>query len=196
MLGLLDESTPESARGVHYVIGAAVLMDPAQRDEVQARAVKLIGDRHRFFHWRDEGVSRRSAMIELLGELDIGVFAVIHHPVAAKRQAVAPRESLRTLVAMLCREGVNEVLIESRGLQDTDDRQTLVDSVHAGDLPAGLTYAFARKDDALMWLPDAVAGLLSEAECRRTDRWIAELQREAMIFEVRRLDAHEPRLPS
>jgi hypothetical protein len=62
--------------------------------------------------------------------------------------------------------------------------------------PADLSYRFAGKDDPLLWLPDAVAGLLSEAECRKADRWVAELQRVVPIFEVRRLDAHEPRLPS
>lgn len=195
-MGLLDESMPESVRGVHYVIGAAVLIDPAGRDDVAARALKLIGDRRRVFHWKDEGVERRTAMIELLGELDLGVFAVVHHPVAAKRQTGARRTSLRTLAAMLCREGVDELLIESRGIQDAEDRQTLVEAVNTGELPTGFSYDFARKENALMWLPDAVAGVLSEAECHKTDRWIAELQRKATILEVRRLDAHEPRLPS
>lgn len=196
MLGLLDESTPESARGVHYVIGAAVLIDPAQRSDVHARALKLIGDRRRVFHWKDEGIERRFAMIELLGELDLGVFAVVHRPVAAKRQTVARRESLRTLAAMLCREGVDDLLIESRGIQDAEDRQTLIEAMNSGLLPAGLSYDFALKSNALMWLPDAVAGVLSEAECRKTDKWVAELQRKAAVLEVRRLDAHEPRLPS
>jgi hypothetical protein len=196
VLGLLDESVPESARGVHYVIGAAVLIDPAQSDMIQARALKLIGDRCRPFHWKDEGIERRSAMIELLGELDLGVFAVIHHPVAAKRQNAARRESLCTLASMLCREGVDDLLIESRDVQDAADRQTMVEAINTGLLPRGLRYGFANKANALMWLPDAVAGVLSEAECRKTDRWIAELQRQAMVLEVRRLDAHEPRLLS
>lgn len=100
MLGLLDESVPESSRGVHDVIGSAVLIDPAQRDEVAARAHKLIDGRLRAFHWKDEGTSRRSAMIDLLGQLDLGMFAVIHHPVAAKRQVDARRRSLRTLASI------------------------------------------------------------------------------------------------
>ncbi|MGH9212440.1 MAG: hypothetical protein ACRD2C_17450 [Acidimicrobiales bacterium] len=196
MLGLLGESVPESARGVHYVIGAAVLIDPAQRDEAEARAQKLIDGRRRAFHWKDEGTLRRSAMIDLLGELDLGMFAVIHHPVAAKRQVDARRRSLRTLASVLCREGVDDILIESRGIQDAGDRQTLVEAVNDGVLPTKLTYSFADKSNPLMWLPDAVAGVLSEAECCKTSQWIADLQRQATIFEVRRLDAHEPRLPS
>jgi hypothetical protein len=83
-----------------------------------------------------------------------------------------------------------------RGVQDAEDRRTLVDLVHTSVCPAELSYRFAGKDEPLLWLPDAVAGLLSEAECRRADRWVAELQRVVPIFEVRRLDAHEPRLPS
>ena len=196
MLGLIDESAPESARGVHYVIGTAVLIDPTEKDEVRLRVRKLIGDRRRVFHWKGEGIELRTKMIDLLGELGVGVFAVIHRPVAARRQTVARDASLRSLTSMLCREGVDNLLIESRGPQDADDRRTLVDAINGGDLPAALTYEFAGKDDALLWLPDAVAGVFGEAECRRSNRWIAELQRKASVFEVRRLDAHEPRLPS
>jgi hypothetical protein len=196
VLALIDESAPESARGVHYVIGAAVLLDPAQRNEIRERALKLIGGRRRPFHWKDEGVVCRAAMIELLGELEVGIFATIHHPVAGRRQTAARGESLRTLASMLRREGVDELLIESRGLQDAKDRQTFVEAVHVGELPPDFVYDFARKDEALMWLPDAVAGLLGEAECHKTDRWIADLQRTVAVLEVRRLDAHEPRLPS
>jgi hypothetical protein len=196
MLGLVDESTPESARGVHYVIGAAVLLDGSRRDEVRDRALKIVGDRLRPFHWRDEGVQKRAAMIELLGELEVCVSATIHHPVASKRQSSARRALLSELASMLSGEGVDELLIESRGVQDSEDRQTLVDLVHTRVCPAELSYRFEGKDDPLLWLPDAVAGLLGEAECRRADRWVAELQRVVPIFDVRRLDAHEPRLPS
>lgn len=87
-------------------------------------------------------------------------------------------------------------MIESGGPQDTKDRQGLIDLVHAGHCPADLTYSFEAKTEPLLWLPDAVAGLLSEAETRKSDHWIAELQRVVHIFEVRRLDAHEPRLLS
>jgi hypothetical protein len=196
MLGLIDESTPASARGVHYVLGAAVLLDAHRREEVRERASKLIGDRQRPFHWKDEGVEKRAGMIRLLGDVDVGVFATIHHPVAHDRQAAARRRSLTDLATTACREGVSELLIESRGSQDTEDRQTLLDAIHARECPGELQYGFASKNNALMWLPDAVAGILSEVECHRSDRWICELQRAITIFDIRRLDAHEPRLLS
>jgi hypothetical protein len=95
-----------------------------------------------------------------------------------------------------CKEGVDELLIESRGPQDAEDRRTLMAAVHAGDVPADLAYDFAGKDEALMWLPDAVAGIVGEAERRKDDRWIKELQDAAAVFDVHRIYAHEPRLPS
>lgn len=196
MIGLIDESTPESARGIHYVIGAAVLLEPAQREEVRERLLKLMEGRQTPFHWKREGVQKRGRMIELIGDLEVGVFATVHHPVARARQEVARRQSLETLVPTLVREGVSELVIESRGPQDAKDRQALVELGHAGLCPADIQYSFDAKTEPLVWLPDAVAGLLSEAETRKADGWIAELQRVVQIFEVRRLDAHEPRLLS
>lgn len=196
MIGLIDESAPESARGVHYVIGTAVLLEPSQCDEVRERLLKLMAGRQTPFHWKREGIEKRQRIIQLLGDLDVGVFATIHHPVGAHRQQLARRRSLEALVPALTREGVGELVIESRGPQDSKDRSVLLKLIELGHCPADLGYSFAGKAEPLLWLPDAVAGLLSEAECRRSDHWIAELQRVVQIFEVRRLDAHEPRLPS
>jgi hypothetical protein len=196
MIGLIDESTPESARGIHYVIGAAVLLEPTQRDEVRERLLKLMAGRTTPFHWKREGIQKRRLMIELLGDLEVGVFAAIHHPVARTRQQAARRQSLEALVPTLVREGVSELIIESRGALDAKDRQAFIEFGHAGLCPSDLTYSFDAKTEPLLWLPDAVAGLLSEAETRKADEWIAELQRVVQIFEVRRLDAHEPRLLS
>jgi hypothetical protein len=188
VLGLIDESAPESPRGVHYIIGAAVLLEPGRRDEVRQRISMLTGERRRPFHWKDEGVEKRATMLALLGELDVGIFATIHHPVPATRQVAARHRSLTELLVVLDREGVDKLLIESRGLQDLQDQQTVLDARRHGLIDRDIRYRFGDKHDPLLWLPDAVAGLLSEAESRKTDHWIAELQRIAHIFAVRRLD--------
>lgn len=196
MLGLIDESAPETIRGVHYVIGAAVLLEPGRRDDVRMQAQRIVEGRARCFRWKDEGIERRRAMVELLGELEVGVFAVIHEPVRAQRQGRARHSSLWDLTTLLCKEGVDELLIESRGPQDAEDRRTLMAAIQGGAVPADLTYDFAGKDEALMWLPDAVAGIVGEAERRKDGRWIEDLQDAAAVFDVRRVYAHEPRLPS
>ena len=169
-------------------MGAAGLLEPGRRHVARDRGIKRRGDRQSAFHWTKEGVEKRHAMIDLLGELDVGVFATVHSPVAPKRQENARARSMRQLVTMLNREGVDELIIESRGIQDVHDRQVLIEAAQAGLCSPELTYSFGTKTEALLWLPDAVAGLLSEAECGRSDRWIADLQRVAHVFEVRRID--------
>jgi hypothetical protein len=86
MIGLIDESTPESARGIHYVIGAAVLVEPTQRVEIRERLLKLMEGRKTPFHWKREGIEKRTRMIDLIADLEMGVFATIHHPVIGVRQ--------------------------------------------------------------------------------------------------------------
>lgn len=125
MLGLIDESAPESVRGLHYVIGAAVLIDPGQAVNARERITKLTGFRQNPFHWAREGPEKRMAMVELLGTLEVGVFATIHPPVAARRQEHARGRSLRQLVAVLSSEGVDELILESRGPQNVHDRRTI-----------------------------------------------------------------------
>jgi hypothetical protein len=88
---------------------AAVLLDPDQYDEIRTRTASVIGDRGRPFHWKDEGVEKRRAMIRLLGDLDVGVFATIHHPVPPSRQRQARRAALTDLVMRLDKEGVDEL---------------------------------------------------------------------------------------
>jgi hypothetical protein len=126
-------------------------------------------------------------MIELLGELEVGVFATIHTPVAATRQERARARSLRHMVEILDHEGVGELMIESRGPQDTHDRRVLLSATEDGLCSGDLSYSFETKAEPLMWLPDAIAGLLGEAECGRDPRWIAHLQHVAHIVDIRRL---------
>lgn len=188
MLGLIDESAPVSDLGMHYVVSAAVLLDPHQCAEVRARAASLIGTRKRPFHWKDEGVEKRRAMIQLLGELEIGVFATIHCPVPLVFERQVRRATLTDLVMRLDKEGVNEVVIESRGSSlDADDQRALIAGRLDGLWSPELAYSFKGKHDPLLWLPDAVAGLLSEAERRIKIDLLAELQRVTHVLDVRRL---------
>jgi hypothetical protein len=60
----------------------------------------------------------------------VGGGPTVHHPVAAKRQSLARRALFGELMPMLSGEGVDDLLIESRGVQDGEDRQTLVDLIH------------------------------------------------------------------
>lgn len=57
------------------------------------------------------------------------------------------------------REGVAKLIIESRGVQDRDDRGTILDAQRAGLVSHDLRYDFAGKEEPLLWLADAVAGI-------------------------------------
>lgn len=189
MLGLIDESAPLSVRGVHYVISAAVLLDPDRHGEVRARAAQVIGTRKRPFHWKDEGIEKRRAMIHVLGELEIGVFATVHRPISPDRERQARRATLTDLVMRLDKEGVDELVIESRGTAlDGEDQRILIAGRLEGTWSPELTYSFEGKREPLLWLPDAVAGMLSEAERRVKGDLLTELQQVVHVLDVRRLD--------
>lgn len=114
----------------------------------------MIGTRKRPFHWKDEGVEKRRAMIHLLGDLDIGVFATIHRPVAPNRERQARRATLTDILMRLDKEGVDEVIIESRGASlDVEDERTLIAGRLDGIWSPELTYSFKGKREPCSGYP-------------------------------------------
>lgn len=69
--------------------------------------------------------------------------------------------SLATLRARLIHGGVDELLIESRGHRDIEDDRPLLDCRRDGVIASDLLWRHDRPhDEPLLWLPDALAGVL------------------------------------
>jgi hypothetical protein len=188
MLTVIDESIPESARGHHYVISSAVILGDVQacRDRIAELSCAKNNRRHPF-HFSNEGVQLRDAMVECIGEVGIAIVTVIHDPVPAKRQAAARAATMTKLLTELDQEGVTEVLIESRGIQDRDDRSTILAAQEAGHVNEKLVYSFGGKSERLLWLPDATAGIYGEAEIGRNHARLVRLQQVVIDTAVYRI---------
>lgn len=187
MLALIDESTPEGPRGVHYVVSSAVVIE--ELDDCRGKLLALTAARKRPFHWSSEGVQMRDAMLACFAELPVSVLTVIHYPVPAKRQEIARSSALRLLFSQLAQEGIAEAVIESRGIQDRADRQTLIQAQTDGLIGREFVYRFDSKSEPLLWLPDAAAGIYSEAELRKGDagQRLLTLQQNVHVIDVQRI---------
>lgn len=68
---------------------------------------------------------------------------------------------LATLAGRLVHGGVDELAIESRGHRDIEDDRVLLDCRRDGVIAPDLLWRHDRPhDEPLLWLPDALAGVL------------------------------------
>jgi hypothetical protein len=185
VLALIDESTPASVRGVHYVISSAVVLDSTEIATSRARVMEITAGRKRPFHWSKEGVQKRGAMVCCFGDVCLAMFTVVHFPVQARRQNVAREAALNVLLEVLTEHGVGEVWIESRGVQDEADHRTILDAKHAGLVPSGFSYSFYGKAEPLLWLPDAAAGAYGDAELGKGTEHLLTIEKTVSAVEVR-----------
>jgi hypothetical protein len=189
MLALIDESTPTTTQGVHYVISSAVIVDDDDLGPARASVSAVTADRplHPVFHWSGEGVEKREKMLDRVCQFCDGVYTVIHHPVKPKQQTMARCAALRALLVILEENGVPRAWIESRGVQDQADRQVILDAQGDSVLSKQFTYTFRTKTESLLWLPDAVAGAHSDSETGKGDTYMLRIQAGVAEGDVRRL---------
>ena len=164
MLAVMDETSPSDSGGIYYVVAATIILheDSSQAREI-LRAVVSEPGRKRPFHWHIEGSDIRGRMIECLGELGAVAHICVHYPTGRKRQELARAEGIKTLLPLLLEEGVDELLIESRGeaLVDNRDKRVIIGTLQRLGNPT-LSYDWRDKSDELLWLADAVCGSVRE----------------------------------
>jgi hypothetical protein len=161
LLALVDESTPHRPGGVQLVLSAFVLLED-DRIEIRRRVEQITAGRRRPFRWRLEGPRARDAMVSLMNELPAIGISRVRYPVAP-RQLERSRSSLfGMLTTDLVAEGVDEVLFESRSWADHFDRATLANLKADGLVPEDLQVSWPDKREPLLWIADALAGIVVE----------------------------------
>ena len=178
---VIDESGDDVGGSHRYVIGAGVLLRSAgQLGDVRIEVEQLLtltANRSRPFHWRKEGPVLRSAIIELIGELDLQVYAVLGSAPLRHDIEFVREECLRELFRSVSHHEVDRVVIESRERstsvvgQNRRDFGTLIEARHAGELLPAVHYEWVPKEEPLIWLADAVAGAVLAAERGEAD-WL------------------------
>lgn len=157
----VDESLHRTDGGV-YVVAAAVVVDRLH-DPVRD-ALSRVTPRGRRFHWRTEQDAERRAMLALLAELPAGSLrAYVAAPCPPRRAERCRRKCLEQL--LVDDPATRSLVIESREPHnDAKDRSFIAAMIRAGACPAGLEYRHSRPhDEPLLWLADAVAGIVSAA---------------------------------
>ena len=159
VIALMDETFPGGPGGIYYVVSVAVLLDV---DDVIDKVTAVVPDgRKRPFHWVNEGPRAREAMLELLCTGAVAGHVVVHYPTGRKSQEEARGLAVRELVPLAVIEGATELIIESRSeREDARDRQNMVEIVR--DLDTSLVYRWEPKAEPLLWVADAICGVMKE----------------------------------
>lgn len=159
MIALMDETSPAGPGGIYYVVSVAVLLDV---DDVTDKLAAVLPDRRkRPFHWVDEGPHAREAMLALLCTSGVAGHVVVHHPTGRRRQEKARGLAVRELVPLAVLDGATELIIESRSArEDTRDRRNMIEIVR--DLGTPLAYRWEPKAEPLLWVADAICGVMKE----------------------------------
>lgn len=159
MIAVIDETAPADRGGIYYVVTAALVLD-ADGTRLGLRTVLTEG-RKRPFHWADEGPAARARMLNLLVSHGIVGHVVVHYPTGRRRQEQARQSALHELVPLAIAEGARELIIESRAThEDGRDRGALIEIVRQSG--AALAYRWEDKREPLLWLADAVCGVVKE----------------------------------
>lgn len=159
MIALMDETSPTGPRGIYYVVSVAVLLDVD--DVTDKLAGVLPNQRKRPFHWVNEGPHARDAMLELLCTSGVAGHVVVHHPTGRRRQEEARGLAVRELVPLAVLDGATELIIESRSArEDTRDRRNMIEIVRGLTTP--LSYRWEPKAERLLWIADAICGVMKE----------------------------------
>ena len=163
MIGYIDESVRGTASGLMYVVASAILIE-GNDDEARDKLRKLRLPDQQYLHWREESAARRNKLLAEVLQLGVLVYAVAAHPVAARRQEKARARTLLHLLYLLGRrEGVRDVVIESRHpLLNRRDATVISQARQHGTLPAAMRYQHMRKsEEPLLWAADIVVSALS-----------------------------------
>jgi hypothetical protein len=171
VIAVVDESTPEGHGGVFYVVTAGIIIEE-EPDTARAVLRKAIAGsrRTRPFHWHKEGPAARNAMCEAVDQLGVVAHVTVGHPTARHGQEKARALAFRHVLPRLLADGVDEVLIEQRSeRQDQRDRSVILDVLQAEGRAGDLAYQWVPKTEPLVWIADALGGVMSDYLLGRDD---------------------------
>lgn len=105
----------------------------------------------------------RHRMVECLKELGAVSYVCVHYPTARRGQEQARARALTELLPHLLDDGTTELLIERRTQRgDARDRQTILRALQEMGAPGALRYDWRDKSERVLWLADAVCGVVRE----------------------------------
>ena len=172
----LDESVHVNRAGPGFYVLAATIAGTERCDAIRTELRRLVVSPTKRLHWNAEAASTRHGVSAAISDLGLDHLAVIA-PATAKKQERARRKCLERLLHELGQREVTRVWLESRQHHlDARDRDMVAALVGSGGIRRTLTVDFARPlDEAMLWIPDAVAGMTTADERTGTTVWSANL---------------------
>jgi len=160
---VLDETYPEHAGGILYVVAATIVLADSPATKAALDRVLTTPGRTRPFHWAQEGLQARQNMVACLEEVGAVAHVCVHAPTGRKKTEEARAKGLRRVLPLLLGEGVGDLLIESRSVTgDRRDKTVILDVLREHGMAGQLSYAWRTKSDPTLWLADAVCGAVKE----------------------------------
>jgi hypothetical protein len=166
----VDESLRLSAR---LYLMAAVLVHNNRAEDHRAVLRGFLRKQQQRLHWRDENDRRRAALIATVADLRPRGVVVVGAGLKPRHQERARRKCIERLLWNLSARGVSEAVFERRHQElDRQDLQMINVLRIQRALPARLRVSWKHPaDEALLWLPDIVAGAASLAEVGQETYW-------------------------
>jgi hypothetical protein len=176
MFAAMDETTPNTPTGDFYVIAASVTLLNHAEARQALRQVLNSPKRVQPFHWYKEGPTNRNRMLDCLSEMGAVAHVCVHYPTHRKGHEAARARAIEQIVPLLIHDGVDELLIESRGDQTTDDRDKppISNALQALGHPP-FYYGWHKKTEPLLWAADAICGAMREMLLSTSDAYYKDL---------------------
>lgn len=176
----VDESFRRGDDGLGYALLAAVIVPDAHAVDVEHALRFLVALGQRRFHWRDESASRQKTFLATVADLDrleVVALAYCRETPSQKKLEQARVRCLWSLLADLSDRQVSTLVIESRQERnDRKDRREILRAQEAGVAARDLIYRHGRpKEEALLWLPDAMAGAVGLKIARDDEKFFSML---------------------
>ncbi|GAA4721504.1 hypothetical protein APR04_001505 [Promicromonospora umidemergens] len=168
----VDESMrgpSDSGTGMYFM--AAVVADPGACEETRDSLRALRSGKAKRLHWRHESEARQEKIAALIAELDAWSIVVVGMPLDSKRQERARRQCMERLLFELDQIGVTAVHLESRHAALNKKDKTMAAALYSKTvISAALRVAFALPhEEPMLWVPDAVAGIVNAARSGGVD---------------------------
>ncbi len=174
LVAVVDETEVQSVDGLIYVV-AAVVLSGSEAAAHSMRALVSAPGRTRPFHWKKEGSQNQAGARQLIRRHAVGTHVLAQ--ATSRSGTERARAALMTeLVARLVNDGIDNLVIESRGTKsDERDRAVILDRLR-GLASCEFSYRWSSKNEPLLWYADALAGASRDAVDDGACTPIAELQ--------------------
>lgn len=171
-----------------YILAAA-LVDGEEADSVR-EAIANLGHGKRRFHWRVEEPRDQRRAVRLLARFTMVYVVVVSVSLDGRRQERGRRQCLERLLWELDQLGVDGVWLDRRTESlNARDRLMINKMSVRGMLSSDMRVEFGRyfngvDGEALLWIPDIVAGAIGAARCDGDARFVEPIKDAVLEIDI------------